>query len=584
MSRSRIKITVWVRLVLALLAARLVAFGCRLFGHPGTSLPGVVALKIFPGLVQFLVPGYERVLAVTGTNGKTTTANLLAHTLRRAGFTVAHNAEGANMLPGVATALIRDCTRLGRPRSRVALLEVDEGSVAKVFAAARPELVIVTNYFRDQLDRYWELERTTALLRSAVAGLPGVTLILNGDDPLVASVGRGHPRTCYFGVLRDTAPAGAVPSGTVSPGAAPSVAALPGATSAGGSLPGVSAGAASPGSTSPGAAPPAAPAGAAPSGGIPDQVAGIVLKGSGETREGRFCLCCGTALVYHYYHYGQLGDYFCPDCGFHRPVLDFAAFDVNAGDALRFSLRFSLSGPGSSEPGLLSRGFNRSGLNSGLSGLQPPAGGSRTPEPCRNLFLEAPLRGFYNVYNVLGAAAAALTLGIPAGCLKTALLDYTPALGRMEEFIFQGRPCTLALIKNPAGVDEVLKTILEGRTEKALVIAINDLAADGRDVSWLWDADFARLAGARIKKIICAGRRAADLAVCLKYAGIDPGRLALAPERAASLKILAQQAAEGVEELYVLATYTNLFPYAGLLRRWGKVVERGAAQSMPSLS
>ncbi len=489
------KIALWLRFYLAFLAARLVAFGCRITGRPGTSLPGVAALKIFPGLVRFLAPGYERVLAVTGTNGKTTTANLLAHVLRKAGVRVAHNAEGANMLPGAAAALLRDCDWLGRPRSRVALLEVDEGSVGKVFAAARPEIVIVTNYFRDQLDRYWELERTTALLRSAVAELPGATLILNADDPLAAAVGRGHPRARCFGVLRDAAPE-------------------PGAGSGSGEGRGAD---------------------------------------SGETREARFCLFCGAALQYRYYHYGQLGDYFCPGCGFRRPDLSFAAAGVSAGDVLAFTLHY-----------------------------QPPASPSLPPQGGASILLKAPLRGFYNVYNVLGAAAAALTLGVPAADLKAALLDYTPAPGRMEEFLFAGRPCTLALIKNPAGVNEVLKTILARETEKALVIAINDLAADGRDVSWLWDADFARLTGARLKKIICAGRRAADLAVCLKYAGIDPGRLALAPDRAASLRMLAQEA-PGAEELYVLATYTNLFPYAGLLRRRGRRVEKGAAQGLPSL-
>ena len=188
----------WLRLNLALLIARLVAWACRLFHYPGTSLPGVIALKVCPDAVNLMTPAYERVLAVTGTNGKTTTANLLAHFLRAAGCPVAHNALGANMLPGVATALFQDRQFRGRPRSRIALLEVDEGSVGKVFAAARPEVVIVTNYFRDQLDRYWELERTTALLREAVAGLPQATLVLNADDPLVAAVGQNQAQRPIF--------------------------------------------------------------------------------------------------------------------------------------------------------------------------------------------------------------------------------------------------------------------------------------------------------------------------------------------------------------------------------------------------
>ena len=105
-----------------------------------------------------MAPAYQHVLAVTGTNGKTTTANILAHFLRAAGYTVAHNSTGADMLPGVATALLNDRQFRGQAGSQIALLEVDEGSVRKVFSAAKPQVVIVTNYFRDQLDRYWELE------------------------------------------------------------------------------------------------------------------------------------------------------------------------------------------------------------------------------------------------------------------------------------------------------------------------------------------------------------------------------------------------------------------------------------------
>ncbi len=187
--------------------------------------------------------------------------------------------------------------------------------------------------------------------------------------------------------------------------------------------------------------------------------------------------------------------------------------------------------------------------------------------------LTAPLRGFYNVYNILAATAAAQELGVGDEVIQSAVRSYKPATGRMEDFLFSGRRCTLALIKNPVGANEVLKTILQTIGTKALVIAINDLAADGRDVSWLWDADFACLADPSISRVICAGLRAADFAVCLKYAGVPLERIELAPERPVSLRRLAVQQAD---KLYVLATYTNLFDYARLLGRLGRVVERRA--------
>jgi UDP-N-acetylmuramyl tripeptide synthase len=470
MDKTSISLLERLRLVLALTAGQLVAFFCRLFGYTGTSLPGAVALRVCPRIIALLAPAYERVIAVTGTNGKTTTANLLAHFLRFTGCTVANNAEGANMLPGVVAALIRDCTLTGRPRSRVALLEVDEGSVGNVLPDARPDLVVVTNYFRDQLDRYCELERTIALLRRTLAEIPETSLLLNADDPLVAGLGCGWKNVSYFGVSPD----------------------------------------------------------------------GVEAEVSGEVRESGYCPQCGTLLAYHCYYYGQLGEYYCPQCDFSRPKLQFAAARIVQDDYLSFDLIADF--PFSTEKLLL----------------------------CT---LKAPLRGFYNTYNILAAAAAAVMSGVSLDEIKRSLLEYRTVTGRMEEFIFQNRPCTLALIKNPTGVNEVLKTVLSTDKEKALVIAINDLAADGRDVSWLWDANFALLDDPLVRKIICAGRRAGDLAVCLKYAGVAQEVLALAPDPGESLKILGEQ---DVDEFYVLVSYTILFEYAGLLKSLGEGGKKNA--------
>jgi UDP-N-acetylmuramyl tripeptide synthase len=522
----------WFRLNLALLIARLVAAACHLFHYPGTSLPGVVALKVCPDAVNLMTPAYERVLAVTGTNGKTTTANLLAHFLCAAGRPVAHNALGANMLPGIATALFRDRQFCGRSRSRIALLEVDEGSVGKVFAAVRPELVIVTNYFRDQLDRYWELERTTALLCEALAGLPRTTLVLNADDPLVVAVGQGQAQVRYFGVLKESRPVSEQGIGTAEGGQ--SAVASDGGAEREGCKPAAATGTAS----------------------------------TCETREGRFCQRCGTAFTYNYFHFGQLGDYFCSNCGFRRPDLDYAAWGISEGELLCMSI--SINGAPASAPDCDAGAAAPPGGTVSLrqSRQQTAPGGGR-----RELKLMAPLRGFFNVYNILAATAAAQELGVSDKVIQFAARRYKPATGRMEDFEFAGRRCTLALIKNPVGANEVLKTVIQTDGAKALVIAINDLAADGRDVSWLWDADFACLADPSVNRVICAGLRAADLAVCLKYAGVPLERIEVAPERPVSLKRLAAQQAD---KLYVLATYTNLFDYARLLGRLGSVVEQHA--------
>lgn len=467
----------------ALLVGKIVAFFCRFFRYSGTSLPGAVALKICPQLLDILAPAYGQVVAVTGTNGKTTTANLIAHLLRSSGSSVINNHEGANMLSGVATALIRDCTLHGKARSQVAVLEVDEGSVGKVFPVVKPDLVVVTNYFRDQLDRYCELDHNITMLRRVLADLPQTSLLLNADDPLVVTAGRGQSAVSYYGV-----------EGKQSE----------------------------------------------------DE------RGDFEIREGNLCPDCGNTLSYHYYHYGQLGDYYCSGCDFQRPVPDFLAYGIKDNDCLEFTLDVCQS-KGSGEEVMAAN-------------------------PVR---LRANMRGFYNVYNILAASAAAITLGVSLQLIAVSLMEYIPSTGRMEKFFYKDRPCTLALIKNPAGVNEVLKTLLRTDGDKALVIAINDLAADGRDVSWLWDASFEMLASPSIKKVICSGRRAGDVAVRLKYAGVPPVKLVLEPGCRESLEILGLQ---GAEEYYVLVSYTTLFDYAKHLRKMGKDVVKDAATSMPSLS
>ena len=472
------------RFRVALLAGKLVNFLCRFFRYSGTSLPGGVALKICPQLIYKMAPAYDQVVAVTGTNGKTITANLIAHILRSSGLSVANNYEGANMIAGVATALIKDCTLNGRARSQVAVLEVDEGSVKKVFPAVQPDLVIVTNYFRDQLDRFCELDHNITLLRRVMTDLPSTRILLNADDPLVVAAGRDHSAVSYYGV---------------------------------------------------------------------DGKQSEDKTGYYDIREGKFCPDCGNSLHYHYYHYGQLGDYYCPGCTFRRPVPDFLACDIKVDDS---PLDFTLT----------VRRWNSS--SEGCSAAD-------------TVRLRAYIRGFYNVYNILAASSAAVILGVSEKAIQASLLDFAPATGRMEGFIYRGRPCTLALVKNPTGLNEVLKTILRKEGEKALIIAINDLAADGRDVSWLWDAGFEMLDNQSINKVICSGRRAGDVAVRLKYAGVPLSKLILEPGCRESLETLGLQ---GAEEYYVLVSYTSLNKYAKLLQKMGKDVVRGADQGMPSLS
>lgn len=183
---------------LALLAGKATLWAMRL-RKGGSSLPGLVANTLAPNLLS-TIRYPNLVIAVTGTNGKTSTANLIAHIFRTAGYSVAHNTKGANMMSGLTTAIIEHTDFALRLRTNVLVLEIDEASVPLAFRQLSPQYLLINNFFRDQLERYGELETVIAKVSDAIT--PGQLLVVNGNDPLATKVARDHPAntTIYFGV------------------------------------------------------------------------------------------------------------------------------------------------------------------------------------------------------------------------------------------------------------------------------------------------------------------------------------------------------------------------------------------------
>lgn len=484
---------------LAVLAGKATFALCRALGRfragwGGTSLPGWVARKVDPGVLGYLSRRYETLVLVTGTNGKTTTTALLRDLLRREGKAeVISNAEGANMLPGITTAFLKaeplfPVRKAGRaPKRRLAVLEVDEGSLEAVSGELKAvDMILVTNLFRDQLDRYTEIAVLAEHMARGLAAWPNARLVLNADDPVVAGFAAGRGRVTYYGVADAPADAGS-------------------------------------GSTSP-------------------------LEGEMEASESVLCPRCREPLQFSRRSYSHLGEYRCRTCGFLRPRPQYEAHLGQAPSA--------------------------------------PAGGFRLRLPDgRELTLPGILSGLHNVYNMTAALAAAAELGIALSEASAShLARFTAPPGRAESFFWPaaGKEATLVLVKNPAGLSQALRTFLSGEQgappPDALIVAINDLAADGRDVSWLWDADFTPLARAGNIPVICSGRRGGDLAVCLKYNGVVPARLRVVPDLEASVRaVLAGPA----HRFAILCTYTNLAPYRRILLRRGGLT--GEAQDRPSL-
>ncbi|HET7701289.1 MAG TPA: Mur ligase family protein, partial [Candidatus Limnocylindria bacterium] len=198
---------------LANAAGKLTRIGLHAAGRGATALPGLVTLQLDPDYINALTRALPHgVVLVSGTNGKTTTSRMLSDIARAAGWAPIHNRSGSNLERGIAGALLADSTWRGDPRGDVGLFEVDEASLPRVLRRLTPRVVVVTNLFRDQLDRFFEIDQLARRIGDAIAELdPSATVILNADDPIVATLGARHRgRVTYFGI-DDPAVGGRVP-------------------------------------------------------------------------------------------------------------------------------------------------------------------------------------------------------------------------------------------------------------------------------------------------------------------------------------------------------------------------------------
>ncbi len=438
------------RKMLAIGATKFLIWLGRAMHKQGSSTPGKIGLKIYPNLLRDLAAQVrEDIFVVCGTNGKTTTNNLLCQALRAEGKKVVCNSAGANMLYGIVTAFAASAGLGGGLDADCACIEIDEASARRAFPHFKPRYMVLTNLFRDQLDRYGEIDLTMEVLKEALAMSPDTTLIVNGDDPLSFALAKqsGNPFVTF---------------------------------------------------------------------GVDEQVLDA-KHAARETKEGRFCQMCGALLQYDYYHYSQLGKYHCPKCDFARPKPDYAVTNVH---------------------------FDR-GISMRIEGRQ----------------FRINSRGFYNVYNILAAYAAAAAAGFYLEHFDQVLRRYKAQSGRMELFEIGSRRVVLNLAKNPAGFNQNISAVLEDGAPKDLLVVINDGAQDGRDISWLWDVDFERLQHGRVQSFTASGVRALDMQLRFKYADIP----SQAQENAADA--IGRLLAEGTGNLYVLCNYTALYSTHLILKK-----------------
>lgn len=466
-----------VRFTLAIITGKIIFFLTRVLNRGGgTAAPGLIANKIYPPLISRTASQLKYgSIIITGTNGKTTTGRILSSILRQAGYTLIHNRAGSNLMRGVASTLVRKCTLGGKIAADIGLWEIDEAVFPHGLESLKPKTIIIMNLFRDQLDRYGEIDKIARIWKASLVKLPKKTkVVLCGDDPVVANLGSNlKNQILYFGINDKS----------------------------------------------------------------------FALKKLPRIADSKQCPKCSRFLSFSSCFFSHLGHYHCQECGFSRPPSDIICRKILFKETR----------------------ITQISLNAFT----------------KRLDLKIRLPGVYNIYNLLAAVAAAKILRISDEKIKKGVSRFKPAFGRVERIFVGKKEILIFLCKNPAGFNEVLRTITREKGGLNLLIAINDLIADGRDVSWLWDVNF-ELLKSRVKNLTISGIRAKDMALRLKYAELEIGDYPAERDSASREKLEIEKDFRAAIEkaltktnsrktLYILPTYTAMLEIRKVLNKMGVI-------------
>lgn len=457
------------RLVAALIASKVAGGVIRRLGRGGgTAAPGLVAERVDPRLLAKLTAQLPHgAVIVAGTNGKTTTTRMIADVFEAVPWSVVHNRSGSNLVRGVMAAFVHRASVTGSIGGDIGVIEADEAALPELIRQVQPRIILLNNLFRDQLDRYGELDTIAKTWRVVLRELPAsTTVIVNGDDPTLVAISDDIPaRRICFGLDEQRHRLEALP----------------------------------------------------------------------HAADAAICRVCGADLAYNALYVSHLGDWYCTGCGRKRPDLQYTGSEIDLHGVTSLSMRITPAGD------------EAHAVDIGVPGL-------------------------YNAYNALAAAAVAREVDVSWEVIARAFDAFRSAFGRIERLTYKGRELTLALVKNPTGFNEVLRmlTAETGGLQLQTMIAINDLDADGRDVSWLWDVDFELLAKGE-GTLYTTGLRGPDMANRLKYAGVDLARIHPLPnDITAGLDGFVASLAEG-EGAYILTTYTAMLALRKTLADRGAV-------------
>lgn len=436
-----------IRTFLSVAACKLSRFMLRKLGKGGTNVPGRIALKVYPEVLGQLAKGVTTII-VTGTNGKTTTSRMIEKSFSDSGYKFFSNKSGANMLSGITAEFAMNSTLGGKNRYEYALIECDEAAFKTVSKYVDAKCVVVTNVFRDQLDRYGEVTHTLNSILTGIKNSPNAVVCINADDSLSVSMkDEISNKVVFYGVESE-----------------------------------------------------------------------IYKNRVEEVSDAPYCIKCKSEYVYDYVTYGHLGGFRCPNCGYHRPETEVSVEKVVASTPDSSTIILKLHG--------------------------------------KEYTTTINLPGGYNIYNGAATAAAGYVLGLKDETIVSALSDFECGFGRMEKFTVNNTDIRMILIKNPAGCNQVLN-FLSNNTEPSLfIVALNDRFADGTDISWIWDVDFEKLnqLSDKLTEIWVTGRRADEMAMRFKYAGIAVDKIKVIKDYEKLIENAANQSAP----VYIMPTYTAM--------------------------
>lgn len=422
--------------------------------HKGSSLPGKIAKKIDPQILKEIGKNYQ-VIIVTGTNGKTLTTALITKVLKQKYSHILTNPSGANLEQGIITTFLK-AKQKKDIKHPLAVLEVDEANVVKVTKYIKPIAIVLTNIFRDQIDRYGEIYTTFNKIVNGIKQAPKATIIANGDDPIFQSVKLPNPKI-YFGFKNHNEDRN--------------------------------------------------------------------LKARPNTDD-VLCPKCHHILHFHYLTYANLGDYFCPNCGYSRPKLS-----VIVNKILRQT-------PHSST-------FRINGHK-----------------------IQIDVGGIYNIYNALTAYTVGKFMHVSAKKMQNAFRKNQHLFGRQEIFKVGNHQIEMILSKNPVGLNQVVDMISHDHGTFSVAWLLNANYADGIDTSWIWDVDFERLKHLNIKQFITGGIRHKDALCRFKMAGLPQKLLKDEPD---FNNIINDLKHAPTKKIYVLANYTSMTSLRKMLEKDGFV-------------